>query len=151
MPQVVAHHPPSSSPALPKPRTGGTGFASSTPRSGDGGVTPLRRRKASAAAAGSPWRTRLLNYVLVFVTFVLVVDALVGDKGLLDTMRARRQHAALTAALAQKRQENAGMRDEIQRLKEDPGAIESLAREELGLMRDGEVLFIVRDSQSPAR
>lgn len=114
------------------------------------GVAPLRRRKPPAVAA-SPWRTRALNYVLVFVTVVLVVDALVGDKGLLDTLRARRQHGALAAALAQRRQENVRLRDDIRRLKEDPGAIESLAREELGLMREGEVLFIVRDTQSAPR
>jgi cell division protein FtsB len=115
-------------------------------------VAPLRRRRTSEVTASAlPWRTRLLNYALAFVTVVLVVDALVGDKGLLDTLRARRQHGALAAALAQKRQENVRLRDGIRRLKEDPGAIESLAREELGLMREGEVLFIVRDTQSPAR
>lgn len=109
--------------------------------------TPLRRRKPVPAAppAWSPVRARLLNYVLGFVTIVLVVDALVGDRGLLDTMRARRQHAELSASLAQKRQENARLRDDIRRYREDPAAIEALAREELGLMRDGEVLFIVRD------
>lgn len=111
---------------------------------------PLRRRKAPEAAP-SPLGARLLNYLLGFVTVVLVVDALIGDKGLLDTLRARRQHHALAASLAQKRQENARLRDDIRRLKEDPGAIEALARQDLGLMRDGEVLFIVRDSQSPPR
>jgi cell division protein FtsB len=111
---------------------------------------PFRRPKPPEVAA-SPLRTRLLNYVLVFVTVVLVVDALVGEKGLLDTLRARRQHEAVAGALARKRQENARLRDNIRRLKEDPGAIESLAREQLGLIREGEVLFIVRDSQSPAR
>jgi cell division protein FtsB len=115
------------------------------------GVAPLRRRKPAPVAAASPWRSRALNYVLLFVTVVLVVDALVGDKGLLDTLRARRQHGALAAALAQKRHENLRLREDIRRLKEDPGAIESLAREELGLMREGEILFIVRDRQSPAR
>jgi cell division protein FtsB len=109
--------------------------------------TPLRRRKAPPAAppAWSPVRTRLLNYALVFVTVVLVVDALVGEKGLLDTMRARRQHAELSAAIARQKQENARLRDEIRRYRDDPSAIEALAREELGLMRDGEILFIVRD------
>ena len=111
---------------------------------------PLRRRKPPEVAA-SPLGTRLLNYVLVFVTVVLVVDALVGEKGLIDTLRARRQHEAVAAALARTRQENARLRDHIRRLKEDPGAIESLAREQLGLIREGEVLFIVRDTQSPAR
>jgi cell division protein FtsB len=128
MPQVVVHQPPSPS------------------------VAPLRRRQTPAiAASASPWRTRIVNYGLAFVTVVLVVDALVGDKGLLDTLRARRQHAALAAALTQKRQENVRLREDIRRLKEDPKAIESLAREALGLMREGEVLFIVRDTQSPAR
>lgn len=109
--------------------------------------TPLRRRKPVPAApsAWSPARGRLLNYVLGFVTVVLVVDALVGDKGLLDTMRARRQYDELSAALAQKRQENDRLRDDIRRYRDDPSAIEALAREELGLMREGELLFIVRD------
>jgi cell division protein FtsB len=111
---------------------------------------PLRRRKTPEVGA-SQLLTRLLNYVLGFVTVVLVVDALVGDRGLVDTLRARRQHAAIAAALAQKRQENARLRADIRRLKEDPGAIESLAREQLGLIREGEVLFIVRDSQSSPR
>jgi cell division protein FtsB len=113
---------------------------------------PLRRRKApTAATAPSPWRDRLLNYALVFVTVVIIVDALVGDRGLLDTMRARRQHAAVAAALAARRQENARLRREIRRLREDPAAIEAIAREELGLMRDGEVLFIIRDGAPPKR
>jgi len=105
---------------------------------------PLRRRKPPEAAP-SPLRARLLNYALGFVTVVLVVDALIGDKGLIDTFRARRQHQALAAELAQKRQENGRLREDIRRLKEDPGAIEALARQDLGLMREGEVLFIVRD------
>ena len=109
--------------------------------------TPLRRKKAAPPAppAWTSVRTRILNYVLVFVTVVLVVDALVGDKGLLDTMRARRQHAEITAATARLRRDNDRLREEIRRFRDDPKAIEALAREELGLMREGEVLFIVRD------
>ena len=110
---------------------------------------PLRRRKPPEAAP-SPVRARLLNYFLGFVTVVLIVDALIGDKGLVDTLRARRQHDALAGAIAQKRQENTRLREDIRRLKEDPGAIEALARQDLGLMREGEVLFIIRDV-TPAR
>ena len=109
--------------------------------------TPLRRKKAAPAAppAWTPVRARLLNYVLVFVTAVLVADALVGEKGLLDTMRARRQHAELSGAIGRLKQDNDRLRQEIRRYRDDPSAIEALAREELGLMREGEVLFIVRD------
>src|SRR4051812_15019343 len=86
MPQVAA----------PPPQT----LASPKPRSGEGAPPPLRRRKAPEAAP-APWRGRLLNYVLGFVTVILVVDALIGEKGLVDTLRARREHEALAAALAQ--------------------------------------------------
>ena len=92
---------------------------------------------------------RVLNYVLIFVTIVLVVDALVGDKGLVQTIRARRQHADATAALGALRDENARLREEIRRLREDPGTIESIAREDLGLIRPGELLFVIRDAAHP--
>ena len=110
-------------------------------------MPPLRRRRGPAAAPSpSPLRNRILNYVLALVTVVLVVDALVGDKGLLETIRARRQYELVAAALAAKRQENARLRDEVRRLKEDPASVEAIAREELGLIRPGEILFIVRDA-----
>jgi cell division protein FtsB len=110
------------------------------------GTPPLRRRRAPAPALGpSPLRNRILNYGLALVAVVLVVDALVGDKGLLETIRARRQYAGVASALTAKRQENARLRDEVRRLKEDPASVEAIAREELGLIRPGEVLFIVHD------
>jgi cell division protein FtsB len=139
MPQVVFSNRESAtaSPVQAKSRRADT--AAPTP-------PPLRRRRAQPAPPPSPTRRRLLNYILGLVTVVLVVDALVGDKGLIETMRARRQFADLTASLAVLRQQNTQLRDDIRRLKEDPGTIESIAREELGLMRPGEVLFVVRDA-----
>lgn len=113
---------------------------------------PLRRRaRTPVAASPSPWRSRAFQYGLAFVTVVLIVDALVGEKGFLDTLRARRQYRELAAALAQKRQENARLRDEIHRLRDDPSRIEAVAREDLGLMREGEVLFIVREEKAPTK
>jgi cell division protein FtsB len=94
-----------------------------------------------------PRRRKRLHLLLIFVTLVLVVDALVGEKGLLETIRARRQHRELTASIERLRFENAQLREEARRLLEDPSAIESLAREELGLIRPGEMLFIVKDAK----
>ena len=107
---------------------------------------PLRRRSRPVAEP-SHWRARTLNVALGFVTFVLVVDALFGNRGLLETMRAGRQYAELAADLTRKRQENERLRRDIHRLLEDPAAIESIAREELGLIRDGEVVFILRNAK----
>jgi cell division protein FtsB len=76
---------------------------------------------------------------------VLLADALVGERGLVATSRARRVSGELSERVEQMRRENRRLRTEAQRLREDPVAIESLAREELGLIRPGEVLVVVKD------
>ena len=94
---------------------------------------------------------RALQYVIVFVSCVLVVDAIVGEKGLLATLEARRQYQALEESVARARSENARLREEARRLREDPVTIEEIARRELGLMKPGERLFIVKDLRPAAR
>ncbi|MGH9219038.1 MAG: FtsB family cell division protein, partial [Vicinamibacterales bacterium] len=48
-------------------------------------------------------------------------------------------------SLERARAENAQLREAARRLREDPAAIEEAARRELGLIKPGEVLFIVKD------
>lgn len=86
-----------------------------------------------------------MQYLLLCLGVVLVVDALVGDKGLIEMMKKRDEYRALEQTLARTRTENARLREEARRLREDPAAIEEIARRELGLMKPGEKLFIVRD------
>jgi cell division protein FtsB len=112
------------------------------------GVEPLRRKRIPPVPF-SAVRRRTLHLLLVFVSFVLVVDALVGETGLIESMRARRQHREVAASLETIRRDNVRLREEARRLKEDRGAIESLAREQLGLIRPGEVLFIIKDQVTP--
>ncbi len=111
-----------------------------------GGVAPLRRKRVTPAAP-SAFKRRAIHLLLVFVTLVLVVDALVGEKGLMESLRARRQYRELSASLDTLRRDNERMGEKARRLREDPATIESVAREELGLMREGEVLFIIKDAK----
>lgn len=113
------------------------------------GAEPLRRRRSAVAPASALWR-RPLQLLLVFVTVVLLIDALVGERGLVERMRAGRLYLEAQAELEKIRQENARLLEEARRLKEDSSAIESLARKDLGLLRPGEVLFIIKDI-TPAR
>lgn len=108
------------------------------------GPEPLRRKRVVAAPV-SLFRRRALQYLLIFVTVVLVMDALVGDRGVLERLRAREQFQVVSQSIEVLRQENAQLRHDIRRLRDDPSAIEFLAREELGLIKPGEVLFIIRD------
>jgi len=88
--------------------------------------------------------------LLLFVASVIAIDGLVGDRGLLAMMRARREYDTAAAAVARQRADNARLREEARRLTEDPAAIEEIARRELGLIRPGEKVFIIKDVQ-PAR
>lgn len=74
-----------------------------------------------------------------------MVDALVGEKGLVARLRASEEYQQRFAAVERLKAENARLREQAASLRDDPAAIEAIAREELGLIRDGELLFILRD------
>lgn len=113
-------------------------------------TTPVATPAAPLTALVRRLGKRALPALFVCLTTVVVVDAVVGDKGLFALLRARRQYHSLEQALSHARVENGKLREEARRLREDPAAIEDLARRELGLIRPGEKLFIVRDVQGPA-
>jgi cell division protein FtsB len=100
----------------------------------------------ASRATSSPRGRRLVRYLLAFFTVVLVIDAIVGEKGLMSLLKARREYAAVEQALHRSRRENATLREQARRLREDPTAIEELARRELGLIKPGETLFIIREA-----
>ena len=102
---------------------------------------PLTSRKK----ASRPLVQQFLQYLLIFVSVVAIVVGLVGKNGFLELVRVRQQHRALEAALAQARAHNMRLRYDVKRLNDDPSSIEEIARGELGLIRPGEKLFIVKD------
>jgi cell division protein FtsB len=99
----------------------------------DGSTTPRRRRR------------RTVQYLVIIIGCLLAVDAFVGEKGLLAMLKARQEFRTLEASLGRARAENARLREEGRRLREDPAAIEDIARRELGLIKPGEKLFIIKD------
>ena len=85
--------------------------------------------------------------LLFFVAAVVFVDGLVGDRGYLATRRARQEYDETVAGIGRQRMDNARLREEARRLREDPTAIEEIARRELGLIKPGEKVFIIKDVQ----
>ena len=90
-------------------------------------------------------KRRLVQLLLIFIASVIVIDGLVGDRGLLARLRARREYDELATTLGRERTNNARLREQARRLREDPSAVEELARRELGLMKPGEKVFIIKD------
>lgn len=85
--------------------------------------------------AHSPWLTLLAATVIIGAAFVLLLEA--------DGYRRNRTLVAQERGLAVENRriaaENVRLSDEIAALKSDPETIEQLARQELGMVRPGEL------------
>lgn len=85
----------------------------------------------------------------MIATTIVVIDAVVGEKGLLALLQARQEYQALEGSVQTLRAENYRLREQARRLREDPAAVEEVARKDLGLIKPGEKLFILKDLPSP--
>lgn len=88
---------------------------------------------------------RFWSHAVVFAACVLLVNGLFGERGLMDTIRARRAVSTAARDLDRLKRDNDALRDKARRLRSDPATIESVARGELGLMRPGEILVTIKD------
>src|SRR4029450_8018717 len=110
------------------------------------------RRSAAERPLSSAKRARnrrIGQFVIVFLAGIIIVDGLVGDRGLLAMLRARQEYDQLAETIARLRAENARLRWEAHRLATDPSAIEELHRTTVGLIKPGEKVFIIKDVPSP--
>lgn len=104
---------------------------------------PRDRRRPSPEARSA--RRRYLTYSLCLVSLVLVVNAVVGENGYLAQVQARRQAAVLLERIAAIEAETATLKHAGDRILTTPEALEEAVRRELGWIRSGEELVIVRD------
>ncbi|MFQ5878040.1 MAG: septum formation initiator family protein [Acidobacteriota bacterium] len=104
-------------------------------------MTAARARPDRAAL-----RRKALRTAFWFLASVLLFNALFGDMGLIQGLRQRRTAARLRAQVEALRAENAELRAEIEALgRESSYRIEAIAREDLGLSRPGEIVFLFQD------
>ena len=106
-------------------------------------------QKIRHSDARPPIGRRLAKVLLVLTTAVLLANAIAGERGLVRTIRVRRERQQLAESVAQLQRENRQLALQSDRLRHDPSAIEELARRELNLIRPGEQLFIITDRLVP--
>jgi len=81
-----------------------------------------------------------LSLLMVGVVGVLAFAyAIMGNNGYLELKRREARNQELRLKAEALRQENKEILNEIRALKSDPKAIEKIAREELGMVKPGEV------------
>ena len=91
-------------------------------------------------------RRKALFVLFWFIALSLLFNSLFGDMGLIQGYRQRSTLARLRVEVDQLREANARLATDIGDLKHDPYRIERVAREDLGLTRPGEILFLFQDS-----
>ncbi len=86
--------------------------------------------------------------VAAFVVSCIVYGVLRDEEGVMHVFRERSRLQELSHSVNSLREENNQLRLQIKALREDPRAIEKLAREDLGLSGEGEIVFILEGEQA---
>jgi cell division protein FtsB len=108
--------------------------------------------KEKLLETGPPARTEMarLKALALAASAVGAVayGALRDDEGMMHVFRERSRLQELRGSVTSLREENNRLRNEIKALREDPRAVEKLAREDLGLSREGEIVFILESENA---
>ncbi len=107
--------------------------------------TPTTDPARAPVSGSTPLGRRVLRYALMLLTALVLIDSIVGEKGVLALVRTRRELQVLEQTVQAARVENQRLVEQARRYREDPATIEELARRDLGLIKPGEKLFIIRD------
>jgi len=95
---------------------------------------------AGSPQTSGPVEGRLNLWPLALVALILGF-ALFGERGVLHMFKLSAQKDDIAQSLAVTQQQNDVMRSEIAALHSDRKAIERIARTELGMVRDDELIF----------
>ena len=88
----------------------------------------------------------LLTLGLLVIIVLMAAFAVFGDRGALRIVQAHKQKQALEQQLAELQQEQKDLKAEIERLNNDKDYWEQLARNRLGMVREGELIYHIPDS-----
>ncbi len=88
-----------------------------------------------------PPKNRWYFLIWPFLVLASVLLIIWSPNGLLHLRQLHVEHQELLQENNILEKENHDLYEEISRLQKDPDAIESLARQELGLVREGELIF----------
>ncbi|MBW2514026.1 MAG: septum formation initiator family protein [Deltaproteobacteria bacterium] len=86
-------------------------------------------------------RQKILLSVVIVLLVSLLLFIMFSDSGLADLFKLKSEKDRLLQENARLKRENLTLYRTIERLKNDPEYIESIARKELGMIKEGEVIL----------
>jgi len=115
------------------------------------GIVEVKSEGMSAREPGieeSQTGRKAVLLACVLGLIALLVGALFGNRGMLQLIQQREQSHRIERQIAELRHENARLAGEIRALRSEPRAIERVAREQLGLLKPGETVFLLQPEQA---
>ena len=89
---------------------------------------------------------RIALVVFSLLTVAMIVLAVFNDKGVIQVHDQARKLSVVEAEITNLENENKQLTGEIQALRSDPNSIEKLAREELKLVKPGEIVLVTPEN-----
>ena len=96
-------------------------------------------------------RPSLLRHLRLAILFLLalVVASVIGNRSLIRLYQMHRDRATLEREIDQLTAANVSLAEEVRTLRTDPARVEAIAREELGLVKPGELVYEFRPTAPP--
>ncbi|HTP04995.1 MAG TPA: septum formation initiator family protein [Nitrospirota bacterium] len=102
------------------------------------------RKRNYMKADRSVWtvrKKRMLIAASVLLALYLLASSILGEMGLVKYYRMKAQYNTLTEEISTLKQDNARLVRDVRALRTDPACIERIARDKLGLARQGEIVY----------
>ena len=81
------------------------------------------------------------SVISIFILALIVAWLVFGERGFFDLYHKEKERLALIGRIKELERKNQDLREKIDRLRSDKEYIESVARKELGLVKDNEILY----------
>jgi cell division protein FtsB/cell division protein DivIC len=85
-------------------------------------------------------KKRLLLLILISL-LILGILSFLGEKGIFNLLRLRKEVVRIREKNLQLEEENQKLKEEVKRLHNDKRYIEEIARKELGMVKEGEIIY----------
>ncbi len=86
-------------------------------------------------------RKRRILIFLVVLLFILGSLTFFGEKGILNLLRLRKEVVRIKEINSKLEEENQKLKEEVKRLQNDKRYIEEIARKELGMVKEREIIY----------
>jgi cell division protein FtsB len=86
-------------------------------------------------------RKKRILFFILFLFLILGFLTFFGDKGILHLLHLQKELAQIKEMNIKTADENQKLREEVRRLQHEKRYIEEIARKELGMVKEGEIIY----------